>query len=418
MSKQDGTNRLVSSASVDDSNAHVLHVDLDAFFASASLLDRPDLRGKPVVIGHDSTRSVVTAATYEARRYGVHSAMPMTRAKQLCPNAIVIEGDFALYKRLSQQVMGILGDVSPEVEQLGIDEAFVFVAGARRLLGRPYDIARSIRKTVHEETGLVASIGAASNRFLAKLASMRAKPDGLLVIPDSDIVSFLHPQPVGALWGVGPATEKKLDRYGLRTVRDVAEMPVDRLVQLFGPAHGHKLFNLAWGRDERAEAVGERQEKSIGHDHTFFRSVTEPEQLKSELLRLAEGVGQRVRKAGLQTRTITIKVRYDDFTTLSRSKTLPIATDTTRQITETAWSLLDAMGPQPPIRLLGVTASSLQLPGDAASLFDDVDFDDADWSTAERTMDALQERFGRNAVRPASTLRLDTKREDFGRGDS
>lgn len=418
MSKQDGTNRLVSSPSVDDTGATVLHMDLDAFFASASLLNRPELRGKPVVVGHDSTRSVVTAATYEARRYGVHSAMPMTRAKQLCPNAIIIEGDFALYKRLSGQVMGILHDVSPEVEQLGIDEAFVFVAGARRLLGRPYDIAVGIRKRVREETGLVASIGAASNRFLAKLASMRAKPDGLLVIPDDEVVAFLHPQPVSALWGVGPATAKKLERYGLRTVQDIAEMPLDRLQQLFGTAHGTHLHSLAWGRDAREETVRREREKSIGHDHTFFRSVTEPHELKSELLRLAEGVGQRVRKAGLLARTITIKVRYDDFTTLTRSKTLPFATDTTRQLAETSWALLEAMGPQPPVRLLGVTASSLEEPGSSASLFDDADFDDADWSTAERTVDALRERFGKHAVQPASTLRLDTKREDFGRGDS
>lgn len=418
MSKQDGSNRLVSSAVVDDTNANVLHVDLDAFFASASLLDRPDLRGKPVVIGHDSTRSVVTAATYEARRYGVHSAMPMTRAKQLCPNAIIIEGDFSLYKRLSREVMAILDDVSPEVEQLGIDEAFVFVGGARRLLGRPYEIAVGIRRRVREETGVVASIGAASNRFLAKLASMRSKPDGLLVIPDGEIVDFLHPQPVSALWGVGPATERKLERYGLRTVGDVAAMPLDRLQQIFGQAHGAKLHKLAWGQDNRVEAVQREREKSIGHDHTFLRSVTEPAQLRSELLRLSEGVGKRVRRAGLMARTITIKVRYDDFTTLTRSKTLPAATDTTRLIAETAWSLLDAMGEQPPVRLLGVTASSLEEPGMSASLFQDTDFEDADWSTAERTMDALQERFGKDALRPASTLRLDTKREDFGRGDS
>ncbi|WP_293694221.1 DNA polymerase IV [uncultured Agrococcus sp.] len=418
MSKQDGSNRLVSSRDVDDSQANVLHVDLDAFFASASLLDRPDLLGKPVVIGHDSSRSVVTAATYEARRYGVHSAMPMTRAKQLCPNAIIIDGDFALYKRLSKQVMGILGDVSPDVEQLGTDEAFVFVAGARRLLGRPYDIAVGIRKRVREETGLVASIGAASNRFLAKLASMRSKPDGLLVIPHDEAVSFLHPQPVGALWGVGPAMERKLSRYGLRTIQDIAEMPLDRLQQLVGQASGLKLHQLAWGRDDRSDVVHREREKSIGHDHTFFQSVTGPEQLRSELLRLAEGVGRRVRRAELLARTITIKVRYDDFTTLTRSKTLPTGTDTTRTIAETSWALLEAMGPQPPVRLLGVTASSLEEPGHQASLFEDADFSDADWSTTERTVDALLERFGKDALRTASTLRMDEKREDFGRGDS
>lgn len=420
MSKQDGKDRLVSTADVDDADATVLHVDLDAFFASASLLDKPHLRGLPVVIGHDSTRSVVTAATYEARRFGVHSAMPMTRAKQLCPNAIIIDGDFALYKRLSKQVMGILHDVSPEVEQLGIDEAFVFVAGAKRLLGRPFDIATDIRRRVHEETGLVASIGASSNRFIAKLASMRAKPDGLLVIPPAEITAFLHPQPISAMWGVGPAMEKKLSKYGLRTVRDLAETPRERLQQWVGAAYGAKLHDLAWGKDERDDAVLREREKSIGHDHTFMQSITDPARLRSELARLAAGVGQRLRAAELGGRTITIKVRYDDFSTITRSKTLPRATDVTRQITETAWSLLDALGPQPPIRLLGVQASLLEEPGTGQdTLFDDEEFtDDAGWSAAERAVDQLQARFGSDAVRPASALGLSRKREDFGRGDS
>ncbi|SJM58824.1 DNA polymerase IV [Agrococcus casei] len=420
MSKQDGTDRLVSTPDVDDRGATVLHVDLDAFFASASLLDKPHLRELPVVIGHDTTRSVVTAATYEARRYGVHSAMPMARAKQLCPQAVIIDGDFDLYRRLSKQVMGVLHDVSPEVEQLGIDEAFVFVAGAAKLLGRPFDIATGIRRRVHDETGLVASIGASSNRFIAKLASMRAKPDGLLVIPPSEITRFLHPQPISAMWGVGPATEKKLSRYGLRTVQDIAETPLERLQQWIGSAGGARLHELAWGRDERSGVAEREREKSIGHDHTFRDSVTDPVGLRSELARLAGGVGKRLRAAGLAGRTVTIRVRYDDFTTLSRSKTLPRATDVTRQITETAWALLDAMGPQPPVRLLGVQASSLGEPGDGGdTLFDDEDFtEDPGWSAAERAVDRLQERFGSDAVRPASALRLGRKREDFGRGDS
>ena len=420
MSKQDGTDRLVSTREVDDSEATVFHVDLDAFFASASLLDKPHLRGLPVVIGHDTNRSVVTAATYEARKFGVHSAMPMARAKQLCPNAIIIDGDFALYKRLSKQVMEILSDVSPDVEQLGIDEAFVFVAGAIRLLGRPFDIATSIRERVRAETGLVASIGASSNRFIAKLASMRSKPDGLLIIPPGDIIAFLHPQPVSAIWGVGPAMTKKLERYGLRTVRDLAQTPPERLQQWVGAANGARLHDLAWGRDQRSDEAVREREKSIGHDHTFLHSVTDAAQLRSELARLAAGVGKRLRAAGLAGRTVTIRVRYDDFTTISRSKTLSRATDVTRLITETAWGLLDALGPQPPIRLLGVQASSLEVPGSGgATLFDDTPFDDdAAWSAAERTMDQLQERFGSDAVRPASSLRLSRKREDFGRGDS
>ena len=418
MSRQDGSDRLVSGPDVDDSGAVVLHVDLDAFFASASLLDKPELRGLPVVIGHDGTRSVVTAATYEARRFGVFSAMPMARAKQLCPQAIIIDGDFPLYRRLSDQVMAILRDVSPEVEQLGIDEAFVFIAGARRLLGRPYDIAQGIRRRIHDETGLVASIGAASNRFLAKLASMRAKPDGLLIVPDAEAISFLHPQPVSALWGVGPATEAKLSRYGIRTVADLAHTPAESLTKWFGTT-GTRLHALAWGRDERAAAAQQEREKSIGQEHTFHTSITEPATLRSELVRLSQNVGQRLRRAELKAKTVSIRVRYDDFTTITRSKTLGGATDTTRVIADTASDLLSALGPQPPIRLLGVQVSGLAEPGGSFSLFDDADFDeDAEWSRAERAVDALQERFGKDAVLPASALRLDRKRADFGRGDS
>lgn len=344
--------------------------------------------------------------------------MPMARAKQLFPHAIVIEGDFALYRRLSEEVMAILNDVTPEVEQLGIDEAFVFVAGARRRLGRPYDIAEGIRRRVHEQTGLVASVGAASNRFIAKLASMRAKPDGLLIVPDAEVIPFLHPQPVGALWGVGPATEKKLQRYGIRTVRDLAHTPPERLESWMGAASGARLLALAWGRDERETTPQHEREKSIGHDHTFLESISEPERMRSELLRLSHGVGRRLRAAGLVGRTITIRVRYDDFTTITRSKTLSTPTDTARLIAETAWHLLDALGRIPPVRLLGVQASGLEEPGTTASLFDDLELDDEHWTKTERAVDDLLERFGKHAVRPASSLGLDRKREDFGRGDS
>lgn len=409
MSKQDGSNRLVSGPEVDDTTATILHVDLDAFFASASLLARPDLVGKPVVIGHDSSRSVVTAATYEARKYGVHSAMPMARAMRLCPNAIILDPDFALYSRLSKQVMAILDDTSPEVERLGIDEAFVGIAGLRRLAGGANRIGPALRSRIRAETGLVASIGAASTKYVAKLASSRAKPDGMLVVPDDTVLDFLHPQPVAALWGVGPKQQERLARYGLHTVADVAHTPLERLSAWFGEATGRHLHSLAWARDPRA--VEDREhEKSFGHNHTFFRDVTEAAELQSEILRLATGVGRRLRDAGVQARTVTLTVRFHDFRTITRSRTLPEATDVTRVLVETAWSLLEQLGEIAPVRLLGVRASSVQAAADHGLLWDDTET----WGSAERAMDAVHDRFGAATVVPASMLRRERKRDDTG----
>jgi DNA polymerase IV len=409
VSKQDGSNRLVSGPEVDDATATILHVDLDAFFASASLLARPDLVGLPVVIGHDSSRSVVTAATYEARKYGVHSAMPMARALRLCPGAIILEPDFALYSRLSKQVMALLDDVSPDVERLGVDEAFVGIAGLRRLSGGANAIGPALRARIRAETGLVASIGAASTKYVAKLASSRAKPDGLLVVPDDTVLAFLHPQPVAALWGVGPAQQERLARYGLHSVADVAHTPLERLQAWFGDATGRHLHELSWARDPRA--VHERgTEKTFGHNHTFFRDVTERSELQGEILRLATGVGRRLRDAGVQARTVTLTVRFHDFRTITRSKTLPEATDVTRVIVETAWGLLDALGAIEPVRLVGVRASSVQGAADHGLLWDDA----ADWGSAERAMDAVHDRFGAAAVAPASMLRRERKRDDTG----
>lgn len=414
MSKQDGSDRLVSGPEVDDTTATILHVDLDAFFASASLLSRPDLLGLPVVIGHDSSRSVVTAATYEARRFGVHSAMPMAQALRLCPTAVVLEPDFGRYSALSKQVMGILDDVSPEVERLGIDEAFVGIAGVRRLSGGANRIGPALRARVRAETGLVASVGAASTKYVAKLASSRAKPDGMLVVPDDDVLAFLHPQPVSALWGVGPKQQERLARYGLRTIGDVARTSRERLSSWFGEATGAHLHALAWARDPRAVVEREAQERSheqsFGHNHTFFRDVTERAELQSELLRLATGVGRRLRDAGVQGRTITLTVRFHDFRTITRSRTLPEATDVTRVIVETAWALLDSLGPIPPVRLVGVRASGVQAAADHGLLWDDSE----SWGSTERAMDAVHDRFGAAAVTPASMLRRERKRDDTG----
>ncbi|MBI5160045.1 MAG: DNA polymerase IV [Micrococcales bacterium] len=400
MSKQDGSGRQVSAEPVEDDSAHILHVDMDAFYASVELLDRPELAGLPVIVGHDSARSVVTAATYEARRYGVNSAMPMAQAMRLCPNAIVLEPHFDAYLRASRQVMRILGDTTPLVEPLSIDEAFLDVAGARRLLGTPWQIGTRIREQVFAGTGLRCSVGAAATKYIAKLASGRAKPDGLLVIPEHATLAFLRPQPLSALWGVGASTEERLRRLGLATVGDVADVPVEALRRAIGDAGAARLHDLSRGRDPRV-VVTTREEKSIGHETTFGHDVTDRRELDRALRGLADGVGARLRAAGVLARTVSLKLRFSDFTTLTRSRTLADPTDIGRRLYEEARTLYDgASQGGRPVRLLGVRGENLTGEVAALGLWDE----DEGWRDAETTVDAVAARFGRGALRPAALL--------------
>ncbi|MGN6272919.1 MAG: DNA polymerase IV [Protaetiibacter sp.] len=413
MSKQDGTGRQVTVTPIDDPAAHIMHVDMDAFFASVELLERPELVGKPVIVGHASARSVVTAATYEARRYGVNSAMPMAVALRRCPQAIVLEPHFDRYAHYSRLVMRILGEVTPHVEQLSVDEAFLDVAGARRLLGNSWQIGTALRERVYSETGLHCSAGAAATKFVAKLASSRAKPDGLLVVPEAATLDFLHPLPVSALWGVGGKSEEVLLRLGLRTIGDVAHARVEMLRRAIGDAGAERLHELSWGRDPRSVTPG-REEKSIGHETTFETDVTDAVQLHRVLLQLADGVGQRLRRAGVLARTIAIKLRFADFTTITRSRTLAEPSDVSRRIYEAARELYDNTNTSArPVRLIGVRAE--QLVGDGGSALGLWD-DDEDWREAEQTVDAITERFGVGAVRPAALLNPAIRRR-FGHGD-
>jgi DNA polymerase-4 len=405
MSKQDGSGRQTTAAGADDSTATILHADLDAFFASVELLERPDLVGKPVIVTHDSARSVVTAATYEARKFGVNSAMPTAVAKRLCPQAVILEPHFERYRHYSSIVMGVFDDVTPRVEKVGIDEAFLDVAGARRVLGSPVQVATLIRRRVREETGLVVSIGAASTKFVAKLASGRSKPDGLLVIPADATLDFLHPLPISALWGVGGKTEEAMGRFGLRTVADVARTPVETLERIVGAAGARKLHDLSWGRDPRqVEAVA--REKSVGHEETFFDDVSDPATLKRELLRLSTMVARRLRNGGATGRTVVLKLRFGDFTTITRSRTLAEPTSVARRIYEEVSAVHDAVGPHRPVRLIGVRMEQLTLDAAPAALWDE----DEDWREAESVMDAVHERFGRGVLAPAALL-SSSKRE-------
>ena len=393
----------------DDTGCTVLHVDMDAFFASVTLLEHPQLHGTPVIIG-GGTRGVVLSATYEARAYGVHSAMPMTRARRMCPQATVLAPDHARYAEVSAGVMEIFSSVSPVVEPLSLDEAFLDVGGALRRLGRPVEIAQLIRDRVADEQGITCSVGVASTKFVAKLASTQAKPDGLLVVPVAEVVAFLHPLPVGALWGVGEKTEQELQRLGLRTVGDIAHTPVSTLVRGLGQAAGSHLHALAWGRDDRP-VVAHQPDKSIGADETFPRDVDDSEVVLRELLRLCEKTAARLRAAGLAGRTISIKVRFADFTTITRSRTLPEHTDVAAQVYATARGLFLALGlDRARLRLIGVRVEQLT---DAETVPRQLLLGDRDKGRreVEQAADRAARRFGRGVVRPASLVPLEDERE-------
>lgn len=388
----------MSDSAVDSATATILHVDLDAFFASVELLDHPELADKPVVVAHDSPRSVVTAANYPARKFGVRSATTLARAKALCPHVIVLEPHFEKYTHYSGLVQQIFHDVTPLVEPLSIDEAFLDVSGAGAAVGSPAEIGALIRRRVRDETGLTASVGAAATKFVAKVASTMAKPDGMLVVPRAETIAFLHPLPVGALWGVGAVTEKSLRDRGLHTIQDVASAPLAMLERAIGKAGASKLHQLAHGVDPRTVNV-DTAEKSVGHEVTFDYDVDEPEVLRRELLRQSNKVGVRLRAQGANARTVVLKLRFADFTTITRSHTLSEATDLGRRIYEEVRSLYDALGEHRPVRLIGVRAEQLT-PGGQASLWDD----DAGWRDTELTLDSVTGRFGRGAIGPARLL--------------
>ncbi|HVE98399.1 MAG TPA: DNA polymerase IV [Mycobacteriales bacterium] len=382
----------------------MLHVDMDAFYASVELRRRPELRGRPVVVGGTGNRSVVCAASYEARRYGVHSAMPMSRARRLCPDAVVIPPDFTEYSAASRAVMAVFREVTPQVEPLSLDEAFLDVAGAVRRMGPPAAIGAWIRREVEARQQLTCSVGVATTKFVAKLASARCKPDGLLVVPADGVLDFLHPLPVAALWGVGERTEAVLARLGLRTVGDLAQARLEMLTAALGPSLGAHLHALAWGRDDRA-VVAHEPDKSTGAEETFEHDVSDPVVVHRELLRLAERTASRLRAAGYAGRTVSIKIRHADFTTLTRSRTLPEHTDVAQVIYAAARDLYDAMHiAGAPLRLVGVRAeglvSSAEVPHQLA-----LDEPAIGWREAELAKDLAARRFGDGAVRPATLVR-------------
>ncbi|MCW3843267.1 DNA polymerase IV, partial [Micromonospora yasonensis] len=345
---------------------------------------------------------VVSSASYEARRYGVRSAMPTARARALCPHAVYLPPDFTQYSAASRAVMRIFRDVTPLVEPLSLDEAFLDVAGARKLFGRPAEIARLIRRRVAEEQDLTCSVGVAASKFVAKLGSTRAKPDGLLVVPAARVIEFLHPLPVDALWGVGERSAEALRRLGLHTVGALAEAPFGLLRRAVGEAAATHLHELAWGRDPRRVSP-EQVEKSIGAEVTFDVDVTDPLEIRRTLLALAEKVGARLRAAGQVGRTVSLKVRLADFRTVNRSRTLSVPTDTAREMFDTSWALWTALAPGEPVRLVGVRVEGLAAAEETPRQLT-LGEPERGWREAEAAADAAAARFGRSVIGPASLL--------------
>jgi DNA polymerase-4 len=376
---------------------------MDAFYASVEIRDQPEIAARPVIVAHTGGRGVVLSANYLARRFGVRSAMPAGRASRLCPQAVFVSPRHDLYAAVSREVMAIFRAVTPEVEPLSLDEAFLNVAGAVKRLGRPAAIGRLIKRQVADELGITCSVGVAPNKYLAKVASVSCKPDGLLVIPVDGVLEFLHPLPVSALWGVGERTARALARLGLRTVGDLAEAPAATLERAVGPATAAHLAALAWGRDERL-VTPRRREKSVGAEETFETDVADVAAIRRELLRLSGRTARALRSSGLVARTISVKLRRADFTTITRSRTLSEPTDVARRIYAAACDLYGASGlAGASLRLVGVRATGL-VPA-AASGSQLVLGERADaWRAAEGAIDQIARRFGAGAVGPGTLL--------------
>ncbi|MGH9018197.1 MAG: DNA polymerase IV, partial [Acidimicrobiales bacterium] len=343
----------------DDSDCTVMHVDLDAFFAAVEVLDDPALAGRPVIVGGSGTRGVVAACTYEARAFGIHSAMSSVEARRRCPHAVFLPGRFSRYAEISTQFHEILHRFTPVVEGIALDEAFLDVAGAVRILGPPATIARRLREAVGDGLHLHCAVGVARTKLVAKLASRAAKPKaavggpvpgaGVVVVPPATELAFLHPLPVRALWGVGPATGKRLADLGVGTIGELAALPVESLCRAVGEAHGRHLGALARGVDPRP-VVASQEVKSVGHEETFAADLHDQQESHRHVVRMADAVGTRLRESETRGRTVTVKIRFGDHATITRSRTVTHATDSPRAIGAVAGALLDGVDLSPGIR--------------------------------------------------------------------
>jgi DNA polymerase-4 len=399
----------------------ILHVDMDAFFAAVEVRDEPSLRGRPVVVGGAGDRGVVAAASYEARAYGIRSAMPSTRARRLCPEAVFLPGRYWRYQEVSAAVFEIFRDTTPLVEGISLDEAFLDVTGAARLLGDGATIAAGIRARIQDEQHLTCSVGVAPRKLTAKLASEAAKPRaslegpvagaGVVEVRAAEELAFLHAHPIEALWGVGPATRARLDRLGVRTVGDLAAASEEAVVAALGRAQGRHLRALAWARDERP-VVPDAKPKSIGHEETFAHDHHDLATLDPELVRLSDAVASRLRAAGLHGRTVQVKVKFADFRLVTRSETVAVALDQGPALLEVARRLLGSIDPTPGIRLLGISVAHLEEDAPHQLTFDEAS--GRGWSEATEAIDEIRSRFGDKAIVAASLAGREPKR----RGDT
>ena len=378
----------------------ILHADLDAFYASVEVLKDPSLVGKPVVVGGAGSRGVVMSASYEARAHGVRNAMPAVRARRLCPDAVFLPPDFEAYKAHSNRFREILLAVTPLVEPIALDEAFLDVSGAMLLFGQPLDVAAKIRREVAAEVGVCCSVGVGPNKLIAKLASKQAKPDGLVLVRVGEVEAFLDPLPSGALWGVGEKTVETLSRLAIRSVGDLARTPPAILGHLLGEQHARDLHDLARGIDERP-VVPYEPPKSISHEETFATDLDAEEDLLREVLALSQRVGARLREDGYRARTVVLKVRLANFTTLTRSRTLPAPTDVAADIYHVTRELYRGLsGVRRRVRLLGVQATGLVPAAEEQLALIRGEL----WGDVERAVDRIERRFGRGAAKPAALL--------------
>ncbi len=382
-----------------DEIATILHVDMDAFYASVAERDDPTLRGKAVVVGAGA-RGVVLSANYEARKFGIRAAMPVGRARRMAPNATFVVPNHHRYSEVSRGVMEIFESYTPLVEPISLDEAFLDVTGSRKLIGDGPEIGKRIRAEVYSQAGITCSVGIATTKFIAKLASQACKPDGMLEVDPAKVLDFLHPLPVSAVWGVGPKTNEELLRLGLRTVGEIANTPRQTLIRALGEANGIHLYELAWGRDYRPVRPDE-PDKSISAAETFSHDLEDQEEILRELLRLTEKASSRLRARQMSTQTISIKVRFADFKTISRSKTVALPIDGMQECYEVAKKLYIALKlDRARIRLIGIGLENLvDSSGSPVQL--ELGERESGWREATRAMDQAKARFGDSSVRPA-----------------
>ena len=408
------------NSSVAASSKTILHVHMDMFYVAVELRRNPELVGKPVVVGGDGARGVVAASSYEARRFGVFSAMSSAQAKRLCPQAIFLPGDHDLYSQVSQEVFEVFHSITPLVEGLSLDEAFLDVTGALRLFGDGVAIGHELRSRVKQSTQLPSSVGVAPNKFLAKLASVVAKPratrdginpgHGVFEVKLNHELEFLHPLPVESLWGVGPVTLEKLSALSIKTVGDLAKYDRKILTSVLGESLGQHLCELSQGIDDRS-VEPDRDAKSIGHEETFSSDIKNSEIAHDHLVRLADAVAARCRSAGVGARTISLKVKFADFRLITRSVSVDLPVSSAQAMIKLIEPLLKNIDLSDGVRLLGISARNLSEPDSQMSLFDDSSTGgtandlDAVWSTTTAAIDDIREKFGDSAIRPASSLR-------------